>query len=230
MKFIKMLSLAGATALAAMAFVGASAASADSACLVDPIGGAQGECPAEKVWNGPIIGLSQEAIFDLDEKETKCKSEFLADWIKNEGKKIGALYLILTFTFTNPCVGACHAAFAENLPWSLLVLMAPGPSGQEHAILKEDGKGRPSILLEDCTILGLLLNCLYEFEPEILLNYALELKEKQPLVGAFEFNHALFRGGDDPLCQGFVAFQASYLTYEDKEKKEGGELFFTAFP
>jgi hypothetical protein len=236
-----MLGLVGITALAAMALVVGGSASADSACLEDPKGGAQGECPEGKVWKGPIIGLAIEVKIGLGALEdTVCKGEFLADWVKNEGAKIGVLYLILTFKLLN-CTGLCKNVAVqngENLPWSLLVLMAPkdpeNPAdGKEHAILREDGKGIPSILLENCKINAMLLNCLYEFGVESLWNYELEEKESKPLAGAFRINTGLARGtpGDSAMCPDGAAFTGSYLIYEDKESgKEGGELFFTAIP
>lgn len=225
MRPIKMLGLVAIAALAAMVLVSSGTAFADSACLEDPKGGSQGECPGGKRWEGPIIGLSPEALFILNGVETKCKSEFLADYVKNEGAKIGLLYLILTLTFTE-CKGGCKKVFAENLPYLLLVLMWI----QEHAILSEDEKGRPAVLLETCTFPPLEpINCLYDLPEKTLFNYVLEEKEKQPLVGAlFAGNVPLTWAGDSKLCPEKGLFEAKYLIYEDKEKLEGGELFFTA--
>ena len=167
---IKMLGLAGVVALAAMAFVGTGTASADSACLVDP--GALGLCPVGAVWNGPIIGLSGEATFKVDNTITKCKSSFLADYVGNEGPHVGVLYLILNMNFFE-CVGACPNAFAENLPDLMLVAMA-----QLHAKLNGDGIGPLSVLLQNCFILNIPMNCLYRTQPPVLLNYLLEANEQ----------------------------------------------------
>jgi hypothetical protein len=223
-RLIKMLCLAGATVLAAMAFVGAGTASADSACLVDP--GALGLCPAGAVWNGPIIGLSGEATFKVDNTVTKCKSSFLADYVGNEGPHVGALYLVLNLNFFE-CVGACPNAFAENLPALLLVSMA-----QLHAKLTPDGFGPPAVLLQNCLILNIPMSCLYRTQPPVLLNYLLELNSQTgfPLVGALRFNAPMTWGGDDPLCPEGAVFQATYLIYEDQAFVEGPELFFTALP
>jgi hypothetical protein len=234
-RVVKMLGLAGATALAVMAFMGAGTASADSACLEDPEGGAQGECPAGKVWEGPIIGLAKEVVISINDMPTKCFGEFLADWVKNEGKGVGVKYLILTFKLIN-CMGLCEFKKndSENLPWDFLVLMAkqkPEEGGKEHAYLREDGKGRPAILLENCNLDSMLVDCLYEFLKEVLVNYFLEEKEGKPLVGSFIFNTGLTRGGDSPVCPlDGVSFEATYLIYEDLKGLEGSELFFTAFP
>jgi len=222
-RLIKMLGLAGAVALAAMAFVGTGAASADSACLADP--GAMGLCPVGAVWNGPIIGLSGEALFKVDNTVTKCKSSFLADYVANEGAHVGVLYLILNLNFFE-CVGACPNAFAENLPSLLLVAMA-----QLDAKLTGDGFGPPAVLLQNCVILNVPMNCLYITQPPVLLNYLLELNGAgQPLVGALRFNAPMAWGGDDMLCPGNAVFQATYLLYEDQNFVEGPELFFTALP
>jgi hypothetical protein len=223
-RFIKMLGLAGATALACMAFIGASTASADSACLVDP--GALGMCPGGAIWNGPIIGLSEDALFKVDNTVTKCKSSFLADYNFNEGPHVGVLYLVLTLNFFE-CVGACPNAFAENLPYLMLVAMA-----QQHAILKGDGFGPPAVLLQNCFILNIPMNCLFITKPPALLNYILELNQQTglPLAGALRFNLPIQWAGDDPLCPIEANFEATYLIYEDQGGIEGPELFFTALP
>lgn len=218
MKFATLFSLA-ATILAAMALIGVGTASADSACLVDPDGGSQGECPGEKVWEGPIIGLEPEALFIIGGVHTTCESEFLADYIKDEGPKEGLLYLILDLTFDN-CEGGCKTAVAENLPYSLLLLLWE----QEHGYLTEDKKGRPAFLLEGCTVLK--LNCLYQPPEKTLVHYVLEEDEEEPLVAAT--NIQLTRGKDSELCPKDAIFEGTYLIYEDDEEEEGGELFFTA--
>ncbi len=222
-RLIKMLGLAAATALAAMAFLGASTASADSACLVDP--GAMGMCPAGAIWNGPIIGLSGEATFLVDNTVTKCKSSFLADYNFNEGPHVGVLYLVLNLNFFE-CVGACPNAVAENLPYLLLVAMVGN-----HAKLTGDGFGPPAVLLQNCLILNVFLNCLYRTQPPVLLNYVLETNSMGlPLAGALRFNTPIPWGGDDPLCPQEAVFEATYLIYEDQGGFEGPELFFTALP
>lgn len=224
MRIIKMLGLAVATALAAMAFIGSSTASADSACLVDP--GPLGMCPGGAIWNGPIIGLSNEALFKLHGTVTKCKSTFLADYLFNEGPHVGVLYLILNLTF-NECVGSCPQAFAENLPYLLLVRMA-----QQHAFLNGDGNGPPAFLLQNCLILNIPMNCLYRTTPPALIKYLLELNPLGgfPLAGALDFNLPLKWAGDDMLCPQEANFEATYLIYEDQNFIEGPELFFTALP
>lgn len=223
MRLVKMLGLVGVVALAAMAFVGTGTAAADSACLVDP--GPMGLCPGGSIWNGPIIGLSGEALFKVDNTVTKCKSSFLADYVANEGAHVGVLYLILNLNFSE-CVGACPNAVAENLPSLLLVAMA-----QLHAKLTGDGFGPPAVLLQNCLILNIPMNCLYKTQPPVLLNYLLELNGVgQPLVGALRFNAPMVWGGDDALCPEGAVFQATYLIYEDQNFIEGPELFFTALP
>ena len=218
-----MLGLAGVTALAGMAFIGTSTASADSACLVDP--GAAGMCPAGAVWNGPIIGLSGEALFKIDNHITKCKSSFLADYNFNEGPHVGVLYLILNLFFFE-CVGACTNAFAENLPSLLLV-----GALQQHAKLTGDGFGPPAFLLQNCIVLMQPMNCLYRTQPPVLLNYLLELNTQGfPLVGALRVNVNMPWAGDDMFCPPEANFEATYLIYEDQGGVEGPELFFTALP
>lgn len=225
MRLIKMLGLAGVTALVAMAFVGAGTASADSACLIDP--GPLGMCPGGAIWNGPIIGLSGDALFKLDGTVTKCKSSFLADYNFNEGPHVGVLYLLLNLFFYE-CMGACPNAFAENLPYLMLVSMQ-----QQHAKLTGDGNGPPAFLLQNCFILNLPMNCLYKTQPPVLLNYILEfnLETGLPLAGALRFNVINMPwAGDDMFCPMQANFEATYLIYEDQGGVEGPELFFTALP
>jgi hypothetical protein len=222
-RLLKMLGLTASVVLATFAFLGTGAASADSACLVDP--GAGGMCPAGAVWNGPIIALSAHALFRVDNTVTKCKSSFLADYNFNEGPHVGVLYLVLNLNFFE-CVGACPNAVAENLSYLLLVSMA-----QLHAKLTGDGNGPPAVLLQNCFILNLNLNCLYKTQPPALLNYLLELNSQGlPLAGALRFNLPIVWGGDDPLCPQEATFEATYLIYEDQGGVEGPELFFTALP
>ena len=225
MRLVKMLGLAGVTALVGMAFIGSSTASADSACLVDP--GPLGMCPGGAIWNGPIIGLSGDALFRVDNHVTRCKSSFLADYNFNEGPHVGVLYLILNLTFFE-CVGACPNAFAENLPYLMLVSMQ-----LQHAKLTGDGFGPPAFLLQNCVILNIPMNCLYRTQPPVLLNYLLELNQEtgMPLAGALRFNNTpLVWAGDDMFCPQEASFEATYLIYEDQGGVEGPELFFTALP
>lgn len=223
-RLVKMLGLVGATALVAMAFIGAGTASADSACLADP--GPLGVCPVGAVWNGPIIGLSEEALFKIHNTVTKCKSTFLADYNFNEGPHVGVLYLILNVTFTE-CVGSCPNAFAENLPYLMLIRMA-----QQHAFLTGDGNGPPAFLLQNCVILDIPMSCLYRTTPPALIKYLLEVNQFTgfPLAGALDFNLPLKWAGDDMLCPQNANFEATYLIYEDQGFNEGPELFFTALP
>ncbi len=228
MRPIKLLVLAGVIALAAMAFVGTGAASADSACTIDPLNGAQGECPEESIWMAPILGLAPVAVFRVGETEIKCKSEFLAEWVENEGKKTGVRYLVLSWTFAGCDPPGCKVT-AENLPYSLLAEMWL----VERLRLSEDKKGRPAFYLEKCEIDGVALNCLYETQQEAQAIYALESKiiEKieVPLVGAIPWNIPLLLGEGSKLCDEDARLEAKYLLYEEAGK-EGPEIFFTAAP
>lgn len=221
MRLMRTSGLAGFAMLAAMTFAGVGTAHADSLCFEDP--GIKGECIDELRWRGPIIGLSTESVFLTSLGDVTCKSEFLADYVENEGAQIGILYLVLDFSFSN-CKEFCTVAKVENLPYLLLV-----DAIEEHAVLTEDGKGRPAILFENCG--ALKLNCLYETEKEALLDYLLEWEEAVPLVGAFDPTKLpLPKGGDSQLCPNEAKWDATYLIYADGEKKEGAELFLTALP
>jgi hypothetical protein len=218
-----MTGLTALSALVAVAFNGSGMASADSLCLVDP--GTQNECPAGKIWTGPIIGLTNTQLLTSGAFQSLCLAKFLADYVSNEGAHKGLLYLILSIEI-HECVGSCVSAKAENLPYLILASAL-----KEHAILTEHGKGRPAALFEGCSVLGFKINCLYETAPEALLTYLLELKEGQPLVGAFDaIALPLTRGGDSALCPKETTWSAQYLIHEDVENKPAGELFLTALP
>lgn len=233
MRFSKMLGLAAVAALAAMAFVGAGSASADSACLEDVA--LTVECPAGKVWNGSIIGLSPETVLTAGAFEEKCKSEFLADWVKNEGSHVGVLYLILKLTFTE-CKGSCKEVkgnSASNLPFLVLASAL-----KAHAVVTADGKGTPGGLLIGCTLFGFSVNCSYTAPAESLLKYLLEKDASgKPLVGSFSSAKGqgpiiLSRTAEDSgLCPATGEWLADYLIYEDPASGvEGAELFLAALP
>jgi hypothetical protein len=229
MRLIKMIGLAALIALAAMAFVGASSVSADSLCLVDPvIGGHNGECPAEKVYKGPILGLAKSSVILAEGLETLCKSEFLADWIKNEGAHIGLELLILHFIISE-CKGSCKSTKAENLPYKVLAVAL-----KLHVIVTGDGKGNPA-WLKECTLFGFPVNCLYEAK-EALLEY--ELGEPGKTNAALKALVPLTRGGDSALCPASGEWHALYEIYKDLGElsslppigKEGAPLYLTALP
>lgn len=223
MRLIKMFGMAGATVLVAMAFVGASTASADSVCLVDA--GFAGECPMGSVWQGPVIGLSKLAVFKLEQAVTKCQSGFLADPLGNEGPHVGMTYLILGFGFKE-CTGACKNVTAEALPYVFLV-----SSLQKEVVLLQDQMLPPAVLLENCMVLGVELDCLYQAPAQTEFPFVLEKNEQEePLASALDFSVPLTWAGDDPFCPPKASWNANYLIYEDGDNGEGAELFFTALP
>lgn len=223
MRLIKMLGITGAMALVAMAFVGAGTASADSVCLVDA--GFDGACPAGSVWQGPIIGLSKLAIFKLEQAVTKCQSGFLAKFLGNEGPHVGMTYLIAGLGFKE-CTGACKNVTAEALPYAFLV-----SSLQKEVVLLQDQILPPAVLLENCMVLGVELDCLYQAPAQTIFPFVLEKNEEEaPLASALDLSVPLTWAGDDPFCPQQANWKANYLIYEDGDNGEGPELFFTALP
>jgi hypothetical protein len=223
-RFIKMLGLAGAVALIAMAFAGAGTASADSACLVDV--GANGACPAGSIWQGPVIGLSKLVVFKIEKTETKCKSGFLADYLGNEGAHVGVTYLILGLGFKE-CTGDCEKATAEALPYVFLVSAL-----QNQVLLIQDGIFPPAVLLENCMVLGVPMDCLYQGPEVTPFPLVLEKNQKgEPLASALDLSLPLTWAGDDLFCPQTATWNANYLIYEDNsETGEDAELFFASLP
>lgn len=223
MRLIKMLGSAGAVVLIATACVGVGTASADSTCLVDA--GFAGECPMGSVWVGPIIGLSKLAVFRLEKSVTKCKSGFLADYAGNEGFHTGVSYLALGWGFKE-CTGGCEKVTAEALPYFILV-----SSSQKEVLLAQDQALLPAVLLENCTVLGVELDCLYQGPAQTTFPFVLEKNEQEePLASALDLFMPLVWAGDDPFCPQEATWNANYLIYEDGDNGEGAELFFTALP
>jgi hypothetical protein len=159
-KYVKMLGLAALAALATMAFIGATTASADTLCksLLDP-------CPeAERYAIGTeIVGLTLTgvpALLLVEEGGKKvikeeCHSKTKGKTTENLGAHTGLAGLIEELSFTN-CKGLCPKAKGET-PFKL-----EGFGLQQHILVtKHSGVGlQPSAILEECTIFK--VKCLYE--------------------------------------------------------------------
>jgi hypothetical protein len=225
-RLIKMLGLAAVAVLVPIALLGVGNASADSACLEDPAGGVTGKCPENKVWTGPIIGLSNSALLSSSILTVLCKSEFLANYVKNEGEHVGVLYLITSLSFAN-CTGGCSEAAAEQLSY-----LALASALKQHIIITKDKLGNPSFLFKGCIILGeFTVNCLFEAAQPLLNYILLEDGKGTPVGGAFGASEvALVRGGDSALCPKEPKWSAVYSIYEDESGKDGAPLFLTALP
>jgi hypothetical protein len=158
-RLIKILGLAAIAALASMAFIGATSASADSFCL-EP-GHHSNECPAAKIYKGNVTGLTNGKTAILLENgsiKQECHSTVLAlgSTIKNEGAHIGVEVLVDTgaLTFTG-CSGLC--ANAESTRPAFLLLQAL----TLDAFITADGAGLSRARLFNCTF-G--IECEYQFK------------------------------------------------------------------
>lgn len=219
MRFIKMLGLAAVAALAAMAFVGATSASADTACL-ENVGHAN-ECPPAKRWTGNVTGLTNagEPALLLDSFKNvleKCNSEVLALWIENEGSHKGVKYLIDTagIKFTG-CTGICNKATSEAPAWLLVEALALDAWVSKHGTLAVSAK------LEECEF-G--VNCLYRFTNETQL-----LKAESDFIIAKEV--PLTESTKEFLCPNSTTWDGKYLVREDETGgTEGGVLYAAALP
>lgn len=151
MRLIRIGGLAAIAAFAAMAFIGASASSAGSFLCEKNVT----VCPeAERLSVGSELqGLTLEKgglSLLLVNKEIKeeCGISVLGELKSNTPVQV----LITSLTYYN-CVGICKKV-AENIPYLL-----EGVASEHMAFLKEDGKGKPAILLSEC-LFG--AECLYE--------------------------------------------------------------------
>lgn len=212
MRTIKILGLAAFAALAAMAFMGAATASADSACL-------KNENPCAAPYTGSINGLAGEAVLTAGVFKVSCESSVLADFVKNEGKAVGISYLILSLSFKK-CSGSCakvKGESAENLPYNALA-----SATKSTLSVTEDGKGAPKALLEGCEVLGFKVNCEYQAEPTTTLKY----DSTGPAFKA-EAVTLLRTTNDSQICPKEGTWTARYLIEEDP----GGQpLFLVSSP
>lgn len=193
MRLIKMLGLAAMAVAAVLAFVGATSASADTACKVSVADSA--ECPSASRYALPLPVKAKsigKATLLSGELETKCTSEVVGEAKTNEGAHVGLLGLITAVTWT-ACEGQCKSAKSENLPWSVLAVALT----LTWHVKKEPEGLNPAALLE-CTLFGFPVNCLYEtesalfsFTPSANSTSAAQLVAKEV---------PLKRGGDSGLC------------------------------
>jgi hypothetical protein len=156
MKLIKMLGLAMVAAIAAMALVGASSASAGA--IVCKLGaGTQGSCPAGyESYVGPITGLGLgKDTFTSSFVTVKCSGEMKGEISKQGTTTTNATGSISSVTWTS-CennIGCSKTtATASNLPWGVEVL-----NGSMHI-----SKVLGSFSME-CAFLG-KVTCIYAAE------------------------------------------------------------------
>lgn len=223
MRYVKMLGLAAIAALAAMAFVGASSATAETLCE-ENVGHAN-ECPVGKrvAVGENVVGLAEKAQLLGPNLEVKvdCKSEALGKLTKNEGPHIGLVVLITKLLFT-PCTEASECAkahghvnfllLAESLPLDVWAFDHPDIPG----ILK------PGARLEEC---GFLKNvtCLYEIAGE----KALLLIEGDSLKA----DHVpLLLSNNQIGCDHEGFWDATYLVTLDPAGNHETPLYLAALP
>jgi hypothetical protein len=152
MKYFKMLGLAAITAMAAMAFVGASSASADDLCKVN-------ESPCSETNKYPIgtvlKGSSKEAVLTSGEFKVTCESAVEGKTTEDLGAGKGLLGLIEKLTFSS-CKGSCTSATAIHTPY-----MVTAFASSQTANVFSDGSGKPGASLGGC--LG-FATCVFETE------------------------------------------------------------------
>lgn len=157
MRLIKMFGLAALAAVAAMAFVGAGSASADTLCLSNA--GHEKECPvADREPIGTtVVGLATGALLLNGSGEVleKCHSKTAGKVTSNLGAHKGLVALITELNFTN-CEGICKKATGHAAPFEMLAFAL-----QLHVLIKKHALTglRPGARLEEC-FAG--IQCLYQ--------------------------------------------------------------------
>jgi hypothetical protein len=150
MRLAKTIGLAAVAALAVMAYVGASTASADWLCEENLAHTAT--CPAGKqvALNSLIVGLainkSAKLLNENSEVEMECNSIALGKFLGQEGTSTHkpVLGLMTKFEFSS-CSGLCTTAKGINLNYLLLAVAAT-----LLAHVSEDGAGKPGAILKGC--------------------------------------------------------------------------------
>jgi hypothetical protein len=201
-RFIKMLGLAAMAVAAVLAFVGATTASADTACKVSVAD--SGECPEGSRYTLPLVVKAKsigKATLLAEGLKTECTSEITGEAKTNEGAHVGIVGLITAATWSS-CEGSCKKATSEGLPWTVLAVAL---TLTWH--VKKDTVGNPSALLE-CTLFGFPVNCLYEaetalfsFTPSSSSTTAAQLVAKEV---------PLKRGGDSEICPANGKWDGTY--------------------
>ncbi len=213
MRTIKILGLAAVSALAAMALVGATTASADSLCTTNA--GHPNTCPAGNIYTGNVLGKTSSAVLLNESKEQleKCTGQVLGNGssIVNEGSHKGLSILLQPLSFTN-CEGICKKATGKvgsNLLVEALTL---------DAWVTADGALAPGAELEEC-FLG--VKCNYELE-----------SAKQLLTASGSTLTAtqvpLKRTSGSALCPAKGFWDAAYAV--TKDETGGGSIFITSLP
>lgn len=159
-----MLGLAAIAALAAMAFVGASTASADVLCTES--GKHNAKC--NSIWTGNVKGLTEAgnpALLLNSSKgvEEECHSTVLGlgATIEDEGDHTGLKILLEALQFSE-CSGICTTVTGERPSWLLVQTLAL------DAFVTKDGAEKAGAKLSGCP-LG--ITCKYELtnEPQLLI-------------------------------------------------------------
>jgi hypothetical protein len=221
MRIIKTLGLAAVAAMAAMAFVGATSASADTICTNLTIPDS-GECPLASRLALPqtITAKSTNATLTSSGIEpVTCESTVSGEAKTNDGPHTQILGLINSLTFTN-CKGGCTAVNGggniENLPYLVEALALT----LLWHVKKEPNGGNLAATLEHCTIFN--VSCLFEtsnalltFDPASGATPAKLLAINVPLVGASGFP-----------CPSSGTWNATYTLTAPK----GGLVNLTALP
>jgi hypothetical protein len=211
MRHLKTLGLVAVAALAAMAFVGATSASADSICTTNA--GHPNSCPV--TYTGNVLGTSGSAVLLNGSKEQieKCTGTVLGlgSTYENEGAHIGFKMLLEPLLFTN-CEGICTKATGHVGSWMLVEALTL------DAWVTADGALAPGAELEGC-FFG--VKCNYE-----LTNAKQLLSISGNTITASQV--PLTRTSGSSLCPATGFWDATYT--ETKDEVGGGSLFVTALP
>jgi hypothetical protein len=165
MKFIKMLGLVAAAAMAAMALVGASSASATVLCKVAPT---ENKCPAGSTYGaGTVIkGTTEVATLTSPAGNVTCHSETEAKTANAGGAAETVKGEITALSFNNcvldPLKTECTVE-TNNLPYNAEVHWTSGTNNGTLTVEKHAGGGNPGATVTcagviECTFSNTLFN------------------------------------------------------------------------
>ncbi len=217
MRLIKMLGLGALAALATMAFVGVTGASADSLCLEE--GHHATECPLAKQFTpGNVLGKTgteKAKLLQNGTTEEECNSQVLGlgTTYTNNGTHKDFKILVDTgaLVFTN-CTGLCEEATSTTPAWLLVEALTL------DAFVLPDPTAHPRALLKKC-FLG--VECEYEFTSA---NQLMSISGNS--ITASSVPLTLAKGSGCPNNN--MSFDAKWFV--TKDETGGAALFVAALP
>lgn len=202
MKLTKMLGLVAVTAVAAMALIGASSASANpKLCKVKT-----SPCPAGEAYTLPLTVNAHLETGTLAELQTslltdKCK----VSTVKLTAKESNATAIVGTLETITFSECTCKTSQAVSVPWA--GSLTAGTEGNGTLLASNGGTGNPGGLVVCPTILG-EKHCTYRSaDPKVTFDGGVPAK----VLAAVPLTKAEGAGESDGSCPATATWKATYV-------------------